>query len=165
MRLQLDIPHSLSGQHVPQLVRTKDGRPRAVPDPKQVSEGNIIIEYLRGAVADQGWKYVPRQSPDHPEQVVRLHILQHRVRPTGWSPKKQEALVYKRCTKTPDGSNLLKQVEDAAKGIVFEDDCQVECVGIVRIWGRREMTILTFESECYPPVMWGKKSRGGKGNP
>ena len=47
-------------------------------------------------------------------------------------------------TKKPDGSNVLKAVEDALNGVVYRDDCQIADSRIVRRYGDRPRVVVSI---------------------
>lgn len=47
-------------------------------------------------------------------------------------------------TKKPDGSNVLKAVEDALNGVVYRDDAQVADVRIVRRYDARPRVVVSI---------------------
>lgn len=56
--------------------------------------------------------------------------------PKSWSKKKIEQTLWK--TSAPDTSNLVKIVEDALNGCVYEDDAQIALSTISKMYGAQD---------------------------
>lgn len=65
--------------------------------------------------------------------------------PPSWALwKRQEAYCGELAhTQKPDASNLLKAVEDALKGVVFDDDCYVVAASVSKAWHYTEGVTVT----------------------
>lgn len=72
--------------------------------------------------------YINSNGPHFGSKPVMMAVITHRAMPQS-RPKYREAEmdVYK-----PDGSNVLKSVEDALNGIAYEDDRQIVTSFIVK---------------------------------
>lgn len=65
---------------------------------------------------------------------VRLRIVAYFEMPKSWSKRKREAMHGQFHTQKPDGSNVLKAIEDGLNGVAFGDDCQVVDGRFVKRW-------------------------------
>lgn len=124
MRLTFTVP----GEAVPQgslkpfIVRTKDGRQRAIvtgdnartkPWRALVAAAALDAQFLQG-----GWPVVS-------DRAIRLDITCFFVRPASVSERRRPLHTVK-----PDTSKLLRAIEDALTKILWRDDAQVVAVSI-----------------------------------
>lgn len=73
--------------------------------------------------------------------------------PQSWSGRKKAAALAEiiRPTVKPDGSNVIKAVEDALNGIAWVDDRQIVDERIIKLYGiqpRTEVTIWEMEADA-----------------
>lgn len=101
------------------------GRPKAVRMGKTgirmytpTKTANYEAVCRMAALEAMAWT-APLQGPLH------VTFLLHMPIPASLSQKKQAELVGKPHTKKPDASNIVKAVEDALNGIVWNDDSQI----------------------------------------
>jgi Holliday junction resolvase RusA-like endonuclease len=64
--------------------------------------------------------------------------------PPSWSEKKRRAHLGEPHTQRPDASNLVKTVEDALNGIIYEDDAQVWHITAKKVWSNTGKTEVQF---------------------
>ena len=73
---------------------------------------------------------------------VRLRIVAYFEMPKSWSKRKREAMHGEFHTQKPNGSNILKAIEDGLNGVAFGDDCQVADARAVKRWSRHSETFV-----------------------
>lgn len=80
-------------------------------------------------------------APESPTKCpVRLTLVIYRGVPNSWSKCKQARAIADeiRPTTKPDVSNVLKGIEDALKGVWYEDDSQIVEYGLIGKWYAEE---------------------------
>lgn len=82
---------------------------------------------------------------------VSLDVVFYMAMPKTMSKKKQQELSGKPHVYTPDLSNMLKFVEDAATGVLWDNDCIIAYVSAQKIYDvfpRTEFTVSSLVSSC-----------------
>lgn len=110
--IELSIPLTPTGQMRPR--HTRQGR--AYKDKKQITREAQIAGYI---VEQAGGKWI-----DGP---VRMDLIAKMPIPKSWSKKKKAEAMAGGIwpDKKPDLSNIIKQIEDVAQGLLFDDDKQI----------------------------------------
>jgi len=67
-------------------------------------------------------------------EPLAVSFILHMPIPSSLSQKKQAELVGKPHTKKPDASNIVKAVEDALNGIVWNDDSQISLLTAHKVY-------------------------------
>lgn len=135
MRIAITIP----GDPVPKarpFVR-KDGR---VFTPKKTAIFETAVR-MRAMAAMKGHKIITG--------AVRLTVTAFFSIPVGYhlSKKAKATAGILRHTKRPDGSNVLKSVEDGLNGIVYVDDCQIYDSRVIKNYSDFPRTEIIVEAE------------------
>lgn len=129
--------YTILGKPIP-LARARITRHGAY-DSQKVEKDNVRNELLLQHGNGPKWK-----GPIH------LHITFYMLN-TG-SKKKQIAREFSRHYSRPDLSNLIKFVEDAAQGVLFEDDCIISTITADKKYTRSESEPFTsFYITAYEP--------------
>jgi Holliday junction resolvase RusA-like endonuclease len=119
-------------------------RPDYKPGQRQVyRDGDVEAhENFIALNAEKLWKKPPLKGP------LRMSCIFAIKPPSSWSEKKKKEAVlgFDLPDKKPDLSNILKTIEDALEGIVYENDCQICQYGdLEKIYGKDNYFIVTVE--------------------
>lgn len=126
------VSFTVPGEAVPYARTGGHGKIRFTPA-KQRHNANLIRLAAERAMANR---------PPH-EGAVELVVSCVSLIPASWSKrKKAEALHGPKVTK-PDLDNLLKQIKDALKEVVWRDDAQVARLMAAKSYGAVAQTIVT----------------------
>jgi Holliday junction resolvase RusA-like endonuclease len=109
------------------MTPTPKGRPRVLRTgrpytPKKTQQAEAL---LRGSAQAAELKCYPAGVPLWVSMQFDIPM------PKSWSKKKRAEMLNKPHTQKPDLDNLLKLVEDALNGVVWEDDAQIASYGFV----------------------------------
>lgn len=122
-----EVAFSIDGRAVPwQRAGLNRGRPFT---PKRTRDWqHLVADHARRAMGNT----TPMQG------AVSLSVQFYQKVPTSWPRvKRQKALdcaIWP--TGRPDLSNLVKSIEDACNGIVFEDDAQIVSLQVVKVYSQ-----------------------------
>lgn len=128
----IEIP----GEPIP-LSRARAGK-HGFYDPQWQTKQNVAA-YVKQLIHDRK----PITNP------IRLTIIFQMSIPKSFSKKKQDTLQGKPHVKRPDSSNLLKFYEDALNGILWQDDCLIYDLTIVKRYDMTPKTIITISEYSY----------------
>lgn len=124
------------------------------------------IPKARPRLTRDGLAYTPKQTRDYERSIKRAAIIEMAGRPlidgavcldvqaffpipTSWS-RKRKAMVLDGTlahTSKPDGSNVLKSIEDGLNGIVYADDSQIVKSTISKHYSDRPRVQVTVSDE------------------
>jgi Holliday junction resolvase RusA-like endonuclease len=133
--ITFDLPGPPHGKGRPRFVRAT-GR-TYTPDATKEAEGFIRHqaaqamtgqEVLRGAV--QAWVEVEIEPPQKTSKKMRKSMMDGEVFPT----------------KKPDMDNVIKAIFDACNGVVYLDDKQVVKLSMMKRYGERDITTVSFQA-------------------
>lgn len=85
------------------------------------------------------WRDKPLTGP----LFVRMEF--HVALPASWSKKKKQALLGQPKPTKPDLSNYIKFIEDAANGILWEDDNQIVQLEAKKLYASTPKTIMLVD--------------------
>jgi Holliday junction resolvase RusA-like endonuclease len=85
-------------------------------------------------------KIDPFSGPVHIDVIFYMPIPQSK------SKIKQKELDGAYHCSRPDVSNLLKFIEDASQGVLYQDDCIIASVNIKKVYDQQPRTVFTIES-------------------
>lgn len=134
MIITFDLPGKPHGKGRPRITRT--GR-AYTPEATREAEGYIRhqaaqamtdIEVLRGAV--QAWVEIEIEPPASFSKKRRTAALAGEVFPTV----------------KPDADNVIKAIFDACNGVVYLDDKQVVKLSMMKRYGERDITTVSFQA-------------------
>jgi len=153
MELNLIIPGEPVGKH--QTLGTMAGHPSLFLPPKIKAYVELIADYARLNVVEQGWKVGDGQTP------LYINIEAHFPVRKSWSKKRvAEALAGRFHTSTPDIDNIQKCIYDGLVGpkmkgqartheqIVMVDDGQVAMCRVAKLYcplGQERVEITVVE--------------------
>jgi len=132
--ISFNLPGKPHGKGRPRITRT--GR-AYTPEATREAEGFIRhqaaqamdgVEVLRGAV--QAWVEVEIEPPQNTSKKLRKSMMDGEVFPT----------------KKPDMDNVIKAIFDACNGVVYLDDKQVVKLSMMKRYGERDITTVSFQS-------------------
>lgn len=140
---------SIAGKPEPSGSKTK-GRWGGIRDsnPSASDYRKIVANEVSRAMEARGLRLVPKPIP------VVLDVVFYRVRPSshfrkdGTLSAEGERNLYP--TTKPDRGKLLRTIEDALTGTLYQDDAQVVAGRVRKAWGdraRAELTIHTWDPE------------------
>jgi Holliday junction resolvase RusA-like endonuclease len=69
------------------------------------------------------------------EGALSVGISFYFAMPKSWSAKKKSAMNMKYHTQKPDLTNLVKMLEDALNGVIWQDDSQISELMVKKRWG------------------------------
>ncbi len=77
---------------------------------------------------------------------LRLEVRATFKVPESWSKARKAATIWRPHTQKPDGSNVVKQIEDALNRIAWVDDSQIADTRVIKLWGDRDETVVVVEA-------------------
>jgi Holliday junction resolvase RusA-like endonuclease len=132
----------LLGQPVPWARAGSKGGHRFTPAKQRNNAATLRLKAIE-AMQDMG---SPDGSGLRPlfHIPVRVEILAEFQIPASWSKKKQLTMLGQPHGQKPDLDNIVKQVKDACKSVVYRDDALVAHLGNTRkIWGYQPKLVIT----------------------
>lgn len=110
------IPTEPQGKQSPRAVKV-GGFARVIKDPKTRRYEEMVTLFASQAMAGE-------PPIDEPVTIAVTAVLSV---PASWSQRKQQQALAGLIipTRKPDGSNIVKAIEDGCKGVVFRDDALV----------------------------------------
>jgi len=137
----------LLGEPVP-WARAAGGKSRKLFTPTKQRNNAATLRMA----AQQAMEEIPAQRSAVPgvplpfDVPVRLDLLAELAIPTSWSGRMKARAIcgeLKPGTK-PDLSNIVKQVEDALKGVVYRDDARITELSARKIYGVQPKLVITI---------------------
>lgn len=120
-----EVAFSIEGKAVPwQRAGLHKGRPFTLKSTRDWQR--LVANHARKAMG----LYLPMQGP------VSLSVQFHQKVPPSWPRLKRQRAIECEIwpTSRPDLSNLVKSIEDACNGILFEDDAQIVSLQVLKIY-------------------------------
>jgi Holliday junction resolvase RusA-like endonuclease len=113
---------STGRMYTPQATRDAEGFIR-----HQAAQAMTGQEVLRGAV--QAWVEIEVEPPQNTSKKLRKRMIDGEVFPA----------------KKPDMDNIIKAIFDACNGVVYVDDKQVVQLSMMKRYGERDVTTVSFQ--------------------
>lgn len=113
------------------------GKPHGKGRPRATTVGGRARVYTPKASADYEAEVRRFGSPHFEAPIagpVKLRIVAYFEMPRSWSKRKREEMHGQFHTQKPDGSNVLKSIEDGLNGVAWADDCQICDARAVKRW-------------------------------
>ena len=107
---------------------------------KRVFQSKLHVDYCAATIPQVRVQW--RQPPVNIATPVLVALtVVYRI-PKSWPRAAREAASGRWKTSIPDGDNVAKTVLDCLKGIVVDDDSQVQWESIHRIWGDTNYSVV-----------------------
>lgn len=128
-----EVSFSIEGKAVPwQRAGLHKGRP-FTPKPTRDWQ-RLVANHARKAMG----LYMPMQGP------VSLSVQFYQKVPPSWPRLKRQRAIECEIwpTARPDLSNLVKSIEDACNGILFNDDAQIVSLRVLKLYSQEPSVLI-----------------------
>jgi|SRR5215469_176828 len=127
---------TLLGQPVPWARSGGNGKVRFTPQKQRNNAATLRI------VAQHAMIDGEHEILDH---AVRMDVSAEFQMPKSWSKKKKNAAIIGLAQHTvkPDLDNIVKQIKDACKGVVYTDDARISELHARKVYGVQPKLVIT----------------------
>lgn len=134
----------------------------------QITVPGVPVPKARPRITRTGHAYTPKRTAEYEkrislfagremringiqplEKAIRLTVTAVFAVPKSWTKAKREKALSGglKHTSRPDLSNIVKSVEDALNGVVYDDDSQICGIQCIKTYGEEPRTEIIVETE------------------